>query len=121
MIDGFLRDARYALRSLWRSPVLSAAAILTLALGTGANAGIFSVFNQVVLRDLPVREPEALVNLKSPEPKIGHRSTSGAGGGVEYVFSYPLFKDIQALPGPSWSWPPSPWPPARFPRCAHHV
>jgi predicted permease len=97
MIDSFLRDVRNALRSLWRSPVLSVAAILTLALGTGANAGIFSVFNQVVLRDLPVQEPEALVNLKSPEPKNGRRSTSGAGGGVEYVFSYPLFKDIAAM------------------------
>ena len=61
-----MNDLRYALRSLGRSPVLSATVIVTLALGTGANAAIFSVFNQVLIQRLPADAPERLVNLSSP-------------------------------------------------------
>jgi predicted permease len=60
-LDGFLREVRYAARSLRKCPGLAAAAILTLALGIGANTAIFSVLEGVVLEPLPYYEPERLV------------------------------------------------------------
>ena len=56
-----LQDLRYAVRGLWSSKALSAIAIVTLALGIGASTATFSVFNAVLLRDLPYEEPDRLV------------------------------------------------------------
>jgi hypothetical protein len=60
-IEQFVRDIRYASRSLRKSPAFAAAAILTLALGIGANTAIFSVLEGVVLASLPYYEPGRLV------------------------------------------------------------
>ena len=68
---GSMANVRLALRMLFRTPGVSAVAILSLALGIGANAAIFSLFNQLLLRPLPVREPARLVNLAAPGPKPG--------------------------------------------------
>ena len=54
----FLRDARYALRSAWKNPGLTAVIVLTLGLGIGASTAIFSVVDGIMLRPLPFPEPE---------------------------------------------------------------
>src|SRR3954467_5294998 len=88
---------RYALRTLFRkTPFVTAVAIVSLALGIGANAAIFSMFNEVMLRSLPVQDPERLVNLSVPDPKPGSTSCNQAGDCSD-VFSYPMFKDLQRV------------------------
>ncbi len=58
---------KFALRSLWRTPVLSLVVVLSLGLGIGANTAIFSLLHQLLLRSLPVKDPQQLVVLRSPE------------------------------------------------------
>jgi len=91
-----LNDFRYALRSLAGRPLVTTVAVLSLALGIGVNTAIFSVFERMLLRRLPVAEPGRIVNVTSPGPKPGSRST-GDGGKVDAVFSYPLFRDLEKL------------------------
>ena len=87
-------NPKFALRTLFKSPFVTAVAIVSLALGIGANTAIFSIFNQVLLSSLPVREPETLVNLGAPGPKQGSSSCNDAGPCTE-VFSYPMFRDLE--------------------------
>ena len=70
------RDVRYALRALANQPTFALTAILTLALGIGANTAIFSVVNGVLLRPLPFPEPEQLVHVWGRYPDYGRTSTS---------------------------------------------
>ena len=87
-------NLRLALRMLFRTPALTAIAILSLAIGIGANAAIFSLYNQMLLRPLPVRDPAALVNLAAPGPKPGSQSSNQAGSS-ENTFSYLMFRDLE--------------------------
>ena len=89
-----MRNLTLAFRTLFRTPFVTLVAIISLALGIGATAAIFSLFNQLLLRPLPVAEPERLVNLSAPGPKPGSQSCNQAGE-CDDVFSYPMFRDLQ--------------------------
>ena len=85
---------KLAFRRLFKTPFVTIVAIVSLALGIGANAAIFSLFNEMLLRPLPVPRPNELVNLAAPGPKPGSTSCNIAGN-CEQVFSYPMFRDLQ--------------------------
>ena len=87
-------NLKLALRTLFRTPFVTAVAILSLGLGIGANGAIFSLFNQILLRPLPVADPGSLVNLAAPGPKSGMNSCSNAGP-CTAVFSLPMFRDLE--------------------------
>jgi len=81
-------------RTLFRTPFVTIVAILSLALGIGANAGIYSLFNEMLLEPLPVPHPERLVNFATTGPQTGFYNCGQAGDCVE-VFSYPMFRDLE--------------------------
>ena len=89
-----MHGLKFALRTLTKTPFITTVAIISLALGIGANTAIFSLFDQMLLQPLPVQEPDRLVNLSAPGPKPGSRSCNQAGD-CEDVFSYPMFQDLQ--------------------------
>ena len=89
-----MQQIRFAVRSLLKTPVVTAIAVLSVALGIGANVAIFSIFNQTLLRPLPVHEPDGLVNFVSPGPRSGS-SSCGQAGSCDAVFSYPMFRDLE--------------------------
>lgn len=89
-----LRTIRLAFRHLRKSPFVTGVAILSLALGIGANAAIFSLVDQMLLRPIPVEEPSRLVNFKAPGPHPGSTSCSSIGD-CDEIFSYPMFQDLQ--------------------------
>jgi predicted permease len=91
-----MHNLKIAFRTLFKSPFITAVAIVSLALGIGANAAIFSLFNQMLLQSLPVPGPEQLVNLGAPGPKPGSTSCNNAGD-CDQVFSYRMFKDLERV------------------------
>lgn len=89
-----MRSIKFAFRTLFKTPFVTAVAILSLALGIGANAAIFSLFDQMLLRPLPVSEPGELINLSAPGPKPGSTSCN-VSGECDVVFSYAMFRDLE--------------------------
>jgi predicted permease len=87
-----MASLRIVLRGLLRTPLFTAIAIVSLALGIGANTAIFSLLDQVMLRTLPVKNPQELVYLYNPGPTQGSNSSDEAGGPS---FSYPAFREMQ--------------------------
>jgi predicted permease len=81
-------DIRYALRGLRRSPLFAIVAVISLALGIGANTAIFTLLDQVLLRKLPVKEPDRLVMIYQRANNMG----SNMGSRMN---SYPLYQDLQ--------------------------
>jgi predicted permease len=89
-----MNNLKLAFRTLFKTPFVTVVAVLSLALGIGANAAIFSIFDQLLLRPLPVAQPEMLVNLAAPGPQNGSNSCNQTGG-CDEVFSYPMFRDLE--------------------------
>jgi len=117
LIEDLLRDVRYALRQLAKSPGFTAVAILSLALGIGANTAVFSLVNGILLGSLPVPKPQELrvIQWSGVEPKIrsmtGNFNIIGGGSGSSSgsmtfgtspgqralvdSFTYPLFRNLR--------------------------
>ena len=94
-----MRNLKLALRVLLRSPSSRPWPSFPLALGIGTNTAIFSMMHELLLRPLPVQEPEQLANLSARGPKPGSQSC-GMAGDCDIVFSYPMFRDLERSPGP---------------------
>jgi len=91
-MTGLTQDLRYALRQLGKSPGFAAVAIITLALGIGANTAIFSLLDQALLRHLPVKDADRLVILQSTGSFNGHTSSRTD---ENFSFSYPMYRDLR--------------------------
>ncbi len=87
-LEALWRDVRYGARQLRQNPLFTTIAVLSLALGIGANTAVFTLLDQLVLRLLPVQDPERLVMIWSTSPHIG----SNAG---QRAASYPMYQDFQ--------------------------
>jgi predicted permease len=90
-----MQTIRQAVRQLRHRPGFSGVVIAMLAIGIGATTAMFSMFHGVLLANLPVDEPERLVNLAAPGPKFGGTTCTMAGT-CEEIFSYPMFRDLEA-------------------------
>jgi putative ABC transport system permease protein len=89
-METLLQDVRYGLRMLVKKPTFTVVAVLTLALGVGANTAIFSIVDAVLLRSLPYRDPDRLVRIFFNEPGVGLRDVR---------FSKPELDDLQTRAG----------------------
>jgi len=90
-LDKIVRDVRFGVRSLWKTPGFTVTAVLTLALGVGANTAVFSVMNAVLLKSLPVEDPQSVVYVKtSGAPRRGSNT-----GDWETSLSYPVYQALR--------------------------
>ena len=88
-----LNEVRLGLRQMRKAPVFTIVAVLTLALGIGANTAVFTLLDQALLRSLPVSHPEQLVRLHWTGDAPGHFNSYG-GDDTDY-FSYPMYRDLR--------------------------
>jgi len=85
----FWQNLRYAARVLMRSPGFTAVAVLSIAIGIGANTAIFSLLNALLLKTLPVRNPEELVSVR-------YKQLEGRSAGLKYSgYAYPVYADLR--------------------------
>ena len=89
-METLLQDVRYGLRMLVKKPVFAIVAVLTLALGVGANTAIFSIVNAVLLRSLPYRNPGQLMRINFNNPGVGM---------LRVPYSIPELEDLRTRSG----------------------
>ena len=94
-----MRNIKLAVRTLFKTPFVTVVAIASLALGIGANAAIYSLFNEMLLSPLPVPHPERLVNLGGNTVSPGSHQC-GQAGNCDWVFSYKMFRDLESQTRP---------------------
>jgi putative ABC transport system permease protein len=93
LVDTVWQDLRYAVRTLGRSPGFAAAAILTLAIGIGANTAVFTVINSLLLRNLPVAEPQRLVNIVAGSVDTGRNLCVWPG--CQDIWTYATWEQVR--------------------------
>src|ERR1700758_5271276 len=89
-LETFLQDTGYGIRAMLRTPAITIVALLSLALGIGANTAIFSFLDAVMLRSLPVKDPQQLVLLGK-----GNASGITDDFGITQLYSYPFYRELQ--------------------------
>ena len=92
VVENFIQDIRFALRTFLKNPGFALLAILTLALGIGANTAIFTVLDAVLLRSLPVAHPSELVVLTNPD---AHGMSVGSESGDRSLLAYSEFEYLR--------------------------
>ncbi|HLK64115.1 MAG TPA: ABC transporter permease [Bryobacteraceae bacterium] len=104
-LESLVQDVRFALRQLWKTPGFTITAVLTLALGIGANAAIFTLVNAVLLKDLPVVDPQSLVRLgdsdqccvnRGPEDNVNY-SIHSTDTWQRFKQNNPEFEELAAM------------------------
>jgi predicted permease len=91
-VDNFWQDLRYSMRMLVKSPGFTAVAVASLALGIGANTAIFTLINDLLLKSLPVRDPQQLLSFGKA---FGGGSVDGIGAGPLDIFTYDFYQRLQ--------------------------
>src|SRR5512132_1255305 len=92
MFESLLQDLRFGVRMLVKAPAFTLVAILTLALGIGVNTAIFSIVNALLLRSIPVQQPEQLAVVGNPS----HVHSWSNGSPRADIFSVPLYREFVA-------------------------
>jgi predicted permease len=98
MLGSLLQDVRYALHGFASRPMFAAVVVLTLAVGIGVNVAVFSLYDQIMLRELNVSRPGELVNLVGGGSSLDR--ISNQQGTVDETLSYPMFRDLEAAGAP---------------------
>src|SRR5499426_2014809 len=101
-MNTLLQDLRYGARMLLKKPGFTLIAVITLALGIGANTAIFSVVNAVVLRPLPYREPDRLVHVYRMQPPV-ERSPASSPAYMDFAAQQQVFESLAAHHGETFN------------------
>ena len=91
----FIGRLRIAFRVLWKNPLITSSAIISIALGIGASVAMFTIFDEYLLRSLPVPNAGKLVNFSVVPDILYGNINSSLAGGLDELFSYPMFRDLE--------------------------
>ena len=100
-MDTLIKDIRYGLRGLWKRPGFTVVALITLALGIGANTAIFSLINAVLIRPLPFGEPDRLVWSFGNIRNGGNRASVSPLDYLDYRHENHTFEQFAAMTSPA--------------------